>query len=134
MLESVAYEYAIYLRHTRSRYDSDSVRSVRAVGGGARSALWNQLKADVLGLTWEPVRRQEGGALGSALIAGHAVGLIGDLGQAAEAFNPVSDVSFAPDASRHAAYRPHVDAYERLLEVGRSLFVYERNAESGAET
>lgn len=122
MLESVAFEYAVYLRRTRVLYGPQSVRSVRVVGGGASSELWNQIKADVLGVTWEPVRRQEGGALGSAIVAGHAVGLVRDLAEAAETFNPVGDATFVPDATRHAAYAQHVEGYERLLDAGRRLF------------
>ena len=122
MLESVAYEYAIYLRRTRDLHGAASVRSARVVGGGARSALWNQIKADVLDLPYEPVHRHEGGALGSALVAGKAVGLIPDLAAAAERFNPVGDHRFEPDPDRHETYRAHVDGYERLLEAGRALF------------
>ena len=47
---------------------------VRGVGGGSASSLWGQIKADVLGVTYRPLARQEGGALGSATDRRHAVG------------------------------------------------------------
>jgi sugar (pentulose or hexulose) kinase len=51
--------------------------------------------------------------------------LIPDLAEAAEAFNPVGEARFEPDAARHAAYAPHVAVYERLLDAGRRLFAEE---------
>ncbi|MBM3773548.1 MAG: xylulokinase [Acidobacteria bacterium] len=43
--------------------------SVRASGGGARSAFWRQLLADVLNLPVVTLETQEGSALGAALLA-----------------------------------------------------------------
>ena len=51
---------------------------VRAVGGGARSALWRGLQADVFG---RPIRRttvDEGPAYGAALLGGVAAGVFAD--------------------------------------------------------
>ena len=55
----------------------------RAVGGGARSAVWNQIKADVLGVPYQRLSRVEFGTWGSAMIAGKAVGLFDDLAETA---------------------------------------------------
>jgi sugar (pentulose or hexulose) kinase len=51
------------------------VRAVRLVGGGgARSAFWRQLIADVLGRVVEVPAGQEFGAKGAALLAGTTIG------------------------------------------------------------
>lgn len=60
------------------------IREVRLVGGGVRSAIWQQIRATALG---RPVRVVEGGSLaGSAMIAGIAAGVFGSLTEAAAAF------------------------------------------------
>jgi xylulokinase len=46
------------------------VGSVRLGGGGARSALWRQIQADVYGYPVEIVEAEEGAAYGAALLAG----------------------------------------------------------------
>ena len=46
------------------------VASVRLGGGGARSALWRQIQADVYGHPVEIVEAEEGAAYGAALLAG----------------------------------------------------------------
>jgi xylulokinase len=47
----------------------------RAVGGGARSRLWRQILANVLGLPLFSLAADEGAAFGAALLAGAGVGL-----------------------------------------------------------
>ena len=47
----------------------------RVVGGGARSDVWNQIKADVLGVPYQRLAGDEFGTWGAALVAGKAVGI-----------------------------------------------------------
>ena len=49
------------------------VDSVRAIGGGARSELWQQIIADIMDKTVELLAVEEGPAYGAALIAGVGV-------------------------------------------------------------
>src|SRR5439155_8988422 len=46
-----------------------TVNSVRASGGGARSAFWRQLLADILNKRVVTLETQEGSAYGAALLA-----------------------------------------------------------------
>ena len=80
MLESVAFEYAYYLEILRDQIPALKIFEARVVGGGARSSIWNQIKADVLGVPYQRLARSEFGTWGSALIAGRAAGLFDDLG------------------------------------------------------
>ena len=47
-------------------------------GGGARSDLWNQIKADIYQKKVQTFESAEGGILGSAILAGVAVGVYSD--------------------------------------------------------
>lgn len=51
------------------------VKEVRAVGGGTRNALWNQIKADVMQTPLDVLEFQETGTLGAALLAGLGAGI-----------------------------------------------------------
>ena len=53
MLESIAFEYAYYLSILRELIPDLSLIEARVIGGGARSAVWNQIKADVLGVPYQ---------------------------------------------------------------------------------
>jgi xylulokinase len=120
LLEGVALEYGLYLRGIRRLHPELGPLVVRAVGGGARSALWGGIKADVLGAAYRPLRRQEGGALGCALLAGKAVGLIDDVAGAAERFNDL-EAGSDPHPERVAAYAPLIDDYAGLLAAASEL-------------
>jgi xylulokinase len=113
ILEGVAYEYAEWARLAGD--DGGGLREARALGGGARSGLWNQIKADVLGLDWVPMVRQECGVLGDALIAAAATGHVGDLPSTASAWQETGE-RVSPDRERHRQYRPFLEAYRVLME------------------
>jgi xylulokinase len=51
------------------------VENVRLGGGGARSALWRQIQADVYNQAVEIVEAEEGAAYGAALLAGVGIQL-----------------------------------------------------------
>lgn len=60
------------------------IEEVRLSGGGARSPLWRQIIADVLGQTLVTVKTTEGAAYGAALLAGVGAGLFENVPAACE--------------------------------------------------
>jgi xylulokinase len=114
VLESVAFEYAYYLDILRDQLPDLQLVETRAVGGGARSQLWNQIKADVLGVPYQRLSRSEFGTWGAALIAGKAAGLFDDL--AAKAFESTQPEGkpASPNAENHQCYAPMVRRYIEL--------------------
>lgn len=45
------------------------IKQVRVIGGGAKSALWKQILADVFSLEIQEINTNQGGALGAAILA-----------------------------------------------------------------
>jgi xylulokinase len=113
ILESVAFEYAYYLHILRQLLPDQQFSQARAAGGGAKSPLWNQIKANVLYIPYQRLQRAELGTWGSAMIAGKAVGLFSDLAETAYQHASVEAESFQVDPAIHAAYLPLVDQYVR---------------------
>jgi xylulokinase len=60
------------------------INEIRAVGGGARSALWRQIKADVTGIPVSLPQTSETTSLGAAMLALDGSGLAGCLAEAAQ--------------------------------------------------
>ena len=83
ILEGVAFS----LNDTFTIFDEIKipVTSIRLGGGGARSALWRQIQADVYGREVEIVAAEEGAAYGAAILAGVGVGAWSSVEQACEA-------------------------------------------------
>jgi xylulokinase len=114
ILESIAFEYAYYLKILRELLPELRLVEARVVGGGARSAAWNQIKADVLDVPFQRLQGNEFGTWGAALIAGKAAGLISDLASHAEKCAVVRGRAQMPSAERHAAYAPLVERYIQM--------------------
>lgn len=55
------------------------IQRVRAIGGGARSKLWQQIIADIFGVSVDILTVKEGPAYGAAILAGVGIGLFGSL-------------------------------------------------------
>jgi xylulokinase len=83
VLEGVAYGLLDSLELMRAL--GLSIEQVRASGGGARSALWRQILADVFDAEIVTVNVTEGAAYGAALLAGVGAGVYADVTAACEA-------------------------------------------------
>ncbi|MCC7355956.1 MAG: hypothetical protein IT330_19625 [Anaerolineae bacterium] len=119
ILEGIAFG----LRQILETYQAHGaeIREVRIGGGGARSRLWNQIKADVLGREVGVLRVLETGCLGAAMLAGVGVGLFPDLREAAATMNRVAEI-LSPDPDRHARYSALYEVYKELYPAVQPLF------------
>jgi xylulokinase len=89
---------------------------VRIVGGGGRSRLWCQIKADVLD---RPVRRllaEEATALGAAMLAGVAAGTFADFEEAVARTVVLDPEPITPTPTGVAAYAEAYQRYRRLFD------------------
>ncbi len=114
MLESVALEYGIYKRAILGLYPDFRSRELRITGGGERSALWNQIKADVLDMSVAQVQGGGGAPLGAAMLACFGTGVHQDLPSAAEEWIETGQ-RYPPNSDLHEHYRQRVDRYEAAL-------------------
>jgi xylulokinase len=89
------------------------VNEIRATGGGARSALWRTLQADVFGLPVHRTRTEEGPAFGAALLAGVACGAYADVFDACSVIEMRPEMD-APDPDHHRLYERYHAAYTDL--------------------
>ncbi|MHB8323944.1 MAG: xylulokinase [Candidatus Dormibacteria bacterium] len=90
-------------------------------GGGARSPLWNQIKADVCSLPVVTLQGTEAAVRGDAMLAGLAAGAFTDLAQACDAaIRPRA--RFEPDAHTGGLYEAAYHRYVDLFEAVRPLF------------
>jgi xylulokinase len=92
-----------------------SMTTVRSLGGAARSDVWLQMKADLLGVPVERPVCAEAACLGAAMLAASGIGQFPGVREAAEAWYR-SERVFEPNPSRHAVYREIYERYQRLQE------------------
>jgi xylulokinase len=119
ILEGVAFS----LRDTFSIFGEMNVpvRSVRLGGGGARSALWRQIQADVYGHEIEVVAAEEGAAYGAALLAGVGARMWASVDEACASVVRVAK-RVRPDAEAVATLNKNYAAYRRVYGATRDIF------------
>ncbi len=89
-----------------------NIEQVRISGGGARSPLWRQIMADVLGVELVTVNTTEGAAFGAALCAAVGAGLYVSLPEACQAAIQVTGRTQPSDQA--AIYAEHYPIYQSL--------------------
>lgn len=119
ILEGVAFS----LRDTFTIFEEMKVpvQRIRLGGGGARSALWRQIQADIYGRDVECVDAEEGAAFGAAILAGVGAGVWPTVDAACEAVVRVKEtvrvrLDVANDMNR--AY----SAFRRAYPATKSVF------------
>ena len=122
ILESVAYEYAYYLNILKDLLPELKLVEARVVGGGARSGVWNQIKADILNVPYQRLKGNEFGAWGAAMIAGKAAGLINDLAAHAEETALLNGGPALPSTANHEIYKPLIEKYISLEQTLNQFF------------
>ena len=113
-LEGVALEYGIYLGALEKLYGAVRVKEVRVTGGGEKSAVWNRIKADILGVPVVQIMGGGGAPMGSALLAAYGVGVVKSLEEAAARWVRTGTVT-EPDPTRAAIARRRLARYEDLI-------------------
>lgn len=98
------------------------ISEVRASGGGARSALWRQMQADVFNTPVVTVQAQEGPAYGAALLAAVGHGLYPTVPAACDAWVHL-DSRTDPIAADVAVYADQYPIYRALYPALAPLFV-----------
>ena len=117
-MEGVAYEM-------RLNYDAlaDSgihFTKLHATGGGAKSRVWMQMKADILNLPITSLKTSDAGTVGSAMLTGVAVGVFRDLKEAAAVMVRQRE-TFDPDPRRHEQYMQIYERYRKVYQAVRPL-------------
>ena len=97
------------------------IDEIRSIGGGSKSGLWNQIKADVLGMPIAVLEDSVGAAVGDAYLAGMGSGLFKDIRQTLKT-NVKIEARFTPDQKVHAYYQERYARFRSLYESIKDEF------------
>jgi xylulokinase len=117
ILEGISYELKLNLDVLRQA--GVEVREFRAVGGGAKSDFWLQLKADMYNTPIIRLQVAEAASLGMAISAGVAAGVYRSAREAAQALVTPQE-TFTPDPNRAAYYDEMLERYRHIYPALKS--------------
>lgn len=119
LIEGVTYEMAYNMRFLSEV--GINIRQLRAVGGGANSDYWLQIKADITGCDIIPLDVPEAGITGTAMLAGIASGIYGGLEEAAGYFVKERP-PILPDEGNHRIYMENIERYIEARKRSTDLY------------
>jgi xylulokinase len=90
---------------------------MRVVGGGSRSPLWLQMKADVTGIEVRPVLDAEPTALGAAMLAAVCAGAFRNAAEASEQMTRLAENCYYPNSAEREAYDQSYRSYRRMFDA-----------------
>lgn len=96
-------------------YLSLDVNEIRAMGGGASSPLWCQIKADMTGERLVTLKNKETACLGAAILAGVGTGIFASVEEAAEKIE--IGKAYEPKGTDYTECYERYKAYDAILNV-----------------
>ena len=118
-LEGVPSESMNNLEHLKTHGISPTL--LRAAGGGSRSDIWLQIKADVFGIPVIAMKASEAGAAGCCAFCAAALGDAKDVREAASRFVAIRK-EFLPNPENHAIYKEKFARYMELRKLMTGFF------------
>ncbi len=97
------------------------VEEIRLGGGGARSALWRRIQAEIYAHEVQLLGAEEGAAYGAAILAGVGAGVWKSVDEACDAVVHVKQ-RIKPDANRAAVMEKGYQVYRRIYPALREIY------------
>ena len=117
-MEGVAYE--MRLNYEALSGSGIHFKKLNATGGGAKSKVWMQMKADILDLPITALKTTDAGTVGSAMLTGIAAGLFRDLEDAAAHMVQETE-TYYPRPEMHEKYMKIYERYKGVYRAVRPL-------------
>ena len=117
-MEGVAYEMLV--NYEALAGSGICFKKLNATGGGAKSKVWMQMKADVLNLPITALKISDAGTVGSAMLTGIATGQFRDLQDAADHMVREAE-TYYPREGMHEKYMQIYERYRKVYQAVRPL-------------
>lgn len=118
LMEGVTYEIMLNLEKLAAA--DIEPRQLYATGGGAKSDVWLQIKADITNRPVTAMCADEVGAAGSCMLAGVATGIYPDLHSAANVFVKERR-TYTPNPEKAEIYKKYYNAYRSVYNAVRPI-------------
>lgn len=97
------------------------INEVRVSGGGAKSKLWNQIKADVTGKSFKVLKVHETGCLGIAILVSTVIGLYKNIHESIKNMVHIA-YEIKPRKEIHEKYKKYYSKYAEALNFIDNFF------------
>ncbi|MBW1971612.1 MAG: xylulokinase, partial [Deltaproteobacteria bacterium] len=120
VLEGVAFSIADII-FKAEKLAKVKVNEVRVSGGGSKSDIWNQIKADVLNIPVSRIKITETALLGSAILAAVGVKFFKSIKEAKDSMVKI-DHRYQPNQENHLSYSRIFKLYKKSYISLKDIF------------
>ena len=121
ILESIAYDNYLTREIIQELVPELDLESVTAIGSGAKSRFWMQIKADILQIPYQNLFRSDLSTLGSAIIAGYSIGIFNNLEDILKRFVK-SNIKISPILGEDKKYIKYIEIYKELFDSLKGIY------------
>ncbi len=132
ILESITFDFTLTMDRYKEMYPEYNTRTVKIVGGGAKSAYWTQMLADVQDNKYQVLDRDDVAMWAAAILAGNAIGVFPDMEKTAAQHAKVKK-EFAPTPGVRQSYEPYLKLYEDYVKELRDFYLRIQEVNAAAE-
>ena len=118
ILEGLCFELRLNIEMLKNA--GIKIADVYAVGGGAKSPIWLQMKADICDLNLHVPSNTESACRGSAMLASVGLGVFPDASHAAKKWITYSS-KYQPDNAARKSYNARFDWYKKLYPLLKDI-------------
>ena len=111
VIDSINYEMKLNI--DKMEEAGIKINEIRAIGGGAKSEKWLQMKADVFGKSVISLKVSEAASLGAAILAGKSIGIFKIIKETVKSFVKINKV-YLPDKGKNEIY---LEKYEKFKNI-----------------
>lgn len=121
LLESFTFDFVLAMKNIDALYPEYKTDTVNVIGGGAKSKIWMQMLADAAGKTFYNLDRGDAAMWGTAISAGHAIGVFKNMEETAKAFVKQTK-KFTPDPQMTEVYAPLIKKYDEAVKTSPDMY------------
>lgn len=118
ILDSLTYELRINIETMKKA--GIKIDELRSVGGGAKSPIWLQIKADVTGCKVATLKVREAACLGAAILAGYAAGGYSSIDEGVRRTVSLKDI-YLPDTTSSKLYDEKYGVYKEIYDTLKNI-------------
>lgn len=119
LIEGVTYEMAYNMEILNKA--GIQINELRTVGGGAKSLYWLKIKAAITGCSITSLNVDEAGIVGTAMLAGTAVGIYKNISEAASLYVKAK-LTLEPDTEDRKVYKEKYELYKKARKLVCELY------------
>ncbi len=121
IMESMAYDHYLTKELINEIVPDLDFKSITAIGSGAKSRFWMQLKSNILQVPYRNLIRSDSSSLGAAIVGGCAVGLFKDIDKTINGFVTIKD-EVHPVVEEDKKYAKYIEIYKELFGILKDTY------------